>query len=70
MTKISEAIFFRGKLTIVIYGPSYKAAFDRYDRHGLCSICSIGSMIKKTHNFETPLLKELSQSSQDSFELA
>ena len=62
---------FKAKRTIVIYGPSYKAAFDRYDRYGLCSICSIDSIdsiFKKRKNFETPLLKELSRSSQDSFE--
>ena len=49
----------------------HRVAFDRYDRYGLllvCSIDSIDSIFTKRKNFETPLWKESSRSSQDSFE--
>ena len=55
-------------LTVTVNGE----AFNRYDRYGLCSIiCSIDStdsIFKKRKNFESPHLKELSRSSQDSSE--
>ena len=68
--KITKNGFFEAKRTIVIYGPSYKAAFDRFDRSIDRLVPSIRSTrySKKRQKMKMQLLGELSQTSQDSFE--
>ena len=60
--------FFDAKRTIVIYGSSYKAAFDRFDRTVDWSIVSIDSIFEETQKMKMQLFGEFSQGSQDSFE--
>ena len=58
-----DGLWYKKRRRIIVI----KAVFDRYDRYGIFDMFDRFD-IAKTKNFETPLLKELSQSSQDCFE--